>query len=77
MARWFARPSEPFSSDGLLLPGWAMYLDGIAHLDELLADLATQEDEGDDRDDGDESEDKRVFGQTLTSFRACAVDLRP
>ena len=28
-------------------------------------DLAAEENEGDDRDDGDEREDQRVLGQTL------------
>src|SRR5204862_5756335 len=40
-------------------------LDGIADRAQDLADLAAQEDEGDDRDDGDEREDQRVLGETL------------
>ena len=40
-------------------------LDGAADRAEDLADLAAQEDEGDDRNDGDQGEDQCVLGKTL------------
>ena len=43
----------------------ALKLDRRADHAERLADLAAQEDEGDDRDDGDEREDQGVLRETL------------
>src|SRR4029078_6612014 len=40
-------------------------LDRAADRAQDRADLAAQEDQGNDRDDGDEGEDQRVFGETL------------
>src|SRR6186997_3059023 len=40
-------------------------LDRVADGAQDLADLAAQEDEGDDRNDRDEGEDQRIFGKTL------------
>src|SRR3954451_16560760 len=40
-------------------------LDGRADRVEDRADLAAQEDQGDDRDDGDQREDEGVLGETL------------
>src|SRR6188508_2260115 len=43
-------------------------LDRAADRAQDLADLAAQEDEGDDRDDGDEREDQRVLREALALF---------
>src|SRR5688572_15953481 len=40
-------------------------LDGLADRVQDAGDLATQEDKGDDRHDGDEGKDQRVLGETL------------
>src|SRR6266480_4231750 len=43
-------------------------LDRVADLAQDRADLRAKEDEGDDRDDRNQSEDQRVLGETLTLF---------
>ena len=44
------------------------YLDGSTDRTQLRTDLATEKDEGDDRDDSDERENEGIFGQTLAIF---------
>ena len=41
-------------------------LEGVSDDAEFVGDLAAQEDQGDDRDDGDECKDQRVLGKALT-----------
>src|SRR4051812_28319959 len=55
---WTTRPS--------LVLGQRRTLDRVADVAEDAGNLAAQEDKGDDRDDGDESEDQRILGETLT-----------
>ena len=45
-------------------------LDRVADGAQDLADLATQEDEGDDRNDGDQRQDECVFREALALFIA-------
>src|SRR5712671_4539598 len=47
-------------------PGFAFQLDRVADVAQDRRDLAAQEDECDDRDDGDEGKNQRVFRETLT-----------
>ena len=46
----------------------AARLHGVADDAELVADLAAQEEEGDDRDDRDQGEDECIFGEALSSL---------
>src|SRR5688572_19595174 len=49
-------------------------LDRAADRAQDLADLAAQEDEGNDRDDRDEGEDQRVLREALAIFAAELLD---
>src|SRR5687768_11642787 len=55
------------------LASGALLLDRGADVAQDRTHLATQEDEGNDRDDGDEGEDQRVLRETLAVFVAMEV----
>lgn len=62
-----ARPTAGRASEMATFP-WAS--DGVANDAQRDADLATEEEQGDDGDDGDESKDECVFREALTCFLA-------
>src|SRR5262245_33415723 len=68
MKRPVREPDGPQSArcDGSVLDRF----EGAADDAELVADLAAQENQGNDRDDRDECKDECVFGQTLALVRA-------
>ena len=68
-------PVRRVGGAGVAADAAAAPLERLAHGRQDAADLAAEEDQGDDRHDRDEGEDERVLGQSLAFFPKMKPDV--